>query len=116
MIILHSHLQPQFKNELFHILHILTYIFDNKVLSYLETRPNSFERVPNMHADGTFETERHHEDDDESMSEETEEEEKENVSKGESGESSETSEDGHIEQSFEVMFISDKDIRAQVNT
>ena len=40
------------------------------------------------------------------MSEETKEEE-ENMSEGES---SETSEDGYIEQSFEVMFISDKDI------
>ena len=50
-----------------------------------------------MPADGTFESERHHEDDDESMSEETEEEEKENLSKGES---SETSEDGYIELSF----------------
>ena len=39
------------------------------------------------------------------MSEETKEE--ENMSEGES---SETSEDGYIEQSFEVMFISDKDI------
>ena len=39
------------------------------------------------------------------MSEETKEEE-ENTSEGES---SETSEDGYIEQSFEVMFISDKD-------
>ena len=26
MIILHSHLQPQFKNELFHILHNLPYV------------------------------------------------------------------------------------------
>ena len=26
MIILHSHLQPQFKNELFHILHINIYM------------------------------------------------------------------------------------------
>ena len=42
----------------------------------------------------------------ENMSEETKEEE-ENMSEGES---SETSEDGYIEQSFEVMFISDKDI------
>ena len=50
-----------------------------------------------MPADGTFESERHHEDDDESMSEETEEEEKENLSKGES---SETSEDRYIELSF----------------
>ena len=40
------------------------------------------------------------------MSEETKEE-QENMSEGES---SETSEDGYIEQSFEVMFISDKDI------
>ena len=40
------------------------------------------------------------------MSEETKEEE-ENMSEGES---SETSEDGYIEQSFEVMFISGKDI------
>ena len=40
------------------------------------------------------------------MSEETKEEE-ENMSEGES---SETSEDGYIEQSFEETFISDKDI------
>ena len=46
------------------------------------------------------------------MSEDTEEKE-ENMSEGES---SETSEDGYIEQSFEIMFMSDKDIRAQVNT
>ena len=39
------------------------------------------------------------------MSEETKEEE-ENTSEGEP---SETSEDGYIEQSFKVMFISDKD-------
>ena len=45
------------------------------------------------------------------MPEETEEEE-EKISEGES---SETIEDGYIEQSFEVMFIFDKDI-AQVNT
>ena len=59
-----------------------------------------------MHAGGTFETEMHHEEDDESVSEETEEEEEENMSEGES---SETSEDRYIEQSFEVMFICDKD-------
>ena len=68
------------------------------------------ERVLNKHADGTFETKRHHGEDDESMPQKTEEEE-EKISEGES---SETSEDGYNEQSFEVMFIFDKDI-AQVN-
>ena len=69
------------------------------------------ERVLNKHADGTFETKRHNWKDDESMPEETEEEE-EKISECES---SETSEDGYNEQSFEAMFIFDKDI-AQVNT
>ena len=31
MIILHSHLRPQFKNELFHILHIIKFIVSNYV-------------------------------------------------------------------------------------
>lgn len=69
------------------------------------------ERVLNKHADGTFETKRHHGEDEENMSEETEEEE-EKISEGES---SETIEDGYNEQSFEVMFIFDNNI-AQVNT
>ena len=69
------------------------------------------EQVLNMNADGIFETKRHHGEDDESMPEETEEEE-ENVSERESRE---TSGDGYIERSFEVMSIFDNDI-AQVNT
>ena len=69
------------------------------------------ERVLNKHADGTFEAKRHHGEDEENMSEETEEEE-ENMS---AGKSRETSGDGYIGRSFEVIFIFDKDI-AQVNT
>ena len=69
------------------------------------------EQVLNMHGDGTFETKRHHGEDDESMPEETEEDE-ENMSERESRE---TSGDGYTERSFEVMFIFDYDI-AQVNT
>ena len=67
-------------------------------------------RVLNKHANGTFETKRHHGEDEENMSEETEEEE-ENTS---AGESRETSGDGYIERRFEVMFIA-IDI-AQLNT
>ena len=54
-----------------------------------------------MYADGTFETERHQEEDDESMSEETEGEEEDGRTYMSEGESSETSGDGYIEQSFE---------------
>ena len=57
------------------------------------------ERVLNKHVDGTFETKRHHGEDEETMSEETEEE--ENMS---AGKSRETSGDGYIGRSFEVIF------------
>ena len=33
MIILHFHLQPQFKNELFHILHIINVQLSNEACS-----------------------------------------------------------------------------------
>ena len=66
-------------------------------------------RVLNMHADGTSKK-RHHGEDDERMPEETEEE--GNMSEGESRE---TSGDGYIARSFEVMFIFDNNI-AQENT
>ena len=38
MIILHSHLQPQFKNELFHILHISNYWLQKLVEGQIEVR------------------------------------------------------------------------------